>query len=976
MPPKKSSTATVASSMEALYYKHYDECVQKYGTSTAILLQVGKFFEMYDSVNVLSGMSRANVQTVASVCGCVVDPKPTSDPQTQRIFWGFPEMSLAKFERMLVAEGYTVVVIVQNKDATGDVTSRTVDHVSSPGTFWDAEGGLAVRGEEKCILGVYISPYIDSARRQQHWYVACSAMDVMTGKIVSTETDLTVIDGKPVCDPIQPFLSTYPPAEVIVWWNSTTPPPSPRTLGMLSSTTTDAKFHQRHLAPKDEDAVAADRLRRAFLTEIFKPDTVLGLEEYLGIGMYHMVRRSLAGLLQFVKDHNPSYLANLHAHTMWTPDAYCLLGNAALEQLAMTPAGKRETECLLHWLQHAITPMGRRALRERCMKPITDCTELDARQGRVAALRVATYREPIEAELKGMSDLARLFRKFQLGRGGTDDLLQILTTYQKARKLCDLTDTPQEVKAHLDDCLKRWSAERIVQSRAQVSDAVAVGSVHPWARGVHADLDAAEDEWLELEGKVLEMKVAWERAVGDDCITWAIKDDEPFTFSIKSGRGKSLAAISKQKLKTTITLNQRGTASVGTLESPELTVANEKGHAIRERWLAGVRVAWAADWSTWMNTTVPSGVLETLIDWIGELDTEASFARVANIYGYVRPTYVESEDQGAGFSVTDLRHPILERVHTSTTYIPHSLAMGAFADEQTVSADLGVLLYGVNAAGKSSLGKAIGLAVLMAQCGIPVPASAMKIIPYTALFTRILGNDNLWAGMSSFVVEMTEFRSILRSAGPRTLVIGDELCAGTETASATSIVAAGVQTLAARGCHFFFATHLHELATISAISNNPALRSYHLTVRPDTARGGALIYDRTLRPGCGSPMYGLEVCRGLDMDREFLALAVDIRRGMFGDDGRPRLSRYNAGVVVSSCAVCGERDGLETHHITPQAAANADGFVSTGVHKNAGGNLAVLCAACHDKHHSGMLEIVGWADTSTGRQLMIKTKSA
>jgi DNA mismatch repair protein MutS len=286
-----------------------------------------------------------------------------------------------------------------------------------------------------------------------------------------------------------------------------------------------------------------------------------------------------------------------------------------------------------------------------------------------------------------------------------------------------------------------------------------------------------------------------------------------------------------------------------------------------------------------------------------------------------------------------------------------------------VSADAGILLYGVNAAGKSSLGKAIGLTVLMAQCGIPVPASEMKLIPYTGLFTRILGNDNLWAGMSSFVVEMTEFRSILRSAGKRTLVIGDELCAGTETASATSIVAAGVQTLASRGCHFFFATHLHELAEIPTIANNMAVRPYHLTVRPDTARGGALIYDRTLRPGCGSPMYGLEVCRGLDMDREFLALAVDIRRGMFGDDGRPRLSRYNAGVVVSACAVCGGRDGLETHHIKPQAAANADGFVATGVHKNTGGNLAVLCGVCHDKHHSGVLEIQGWVDTSSGRQL-------
>ena len=969
MPPKKTS-AVMASSMETLYFKHYDDYVQKYGRSTTILLQVGKFYEMYDSVNVQTGMSRANVQTIAEVCGCVVEPKPSADGGvTQRIFWGFPEMSLAKFERVLVAAGYTVVVIVQNKDATGDVKSRTVDHVSSPGTFWDAEGGLAVRREEQCILGVYVSPYVDSARRQQHWYVSCSVMDVMTGKLVSTETDLTVIDGKPVCDSIQPFLSTYPPAEVIFWWNAVEPPPTERNLVPLFGT---PKLHVRHLLPKEEDAVASDRLRRAFLSEIFKHESALTLEDYLGIGMYHMVRRSLAGLLHFVKDHNPSYLANLHAHSMWTPDAYCLLGNAALEQLAMTPAGKRENECLLHWLQDAITPMGRRVLRERCMKPITDVAELDARQEHVAGLRDDAHRSVLEGDLKGMFDLARLYRKFQLGRGTTDDLLQILTTYSRASQLVDhvKTTVPAAIKTHLDDCLKHWSATRIRASREQVSDAVAVGSVHPWARDVYPLLDAAEDEWRALESEMLEMKRSWERAVGDDdCITWSLREDEPFTFSMKCGRAKSLAAISKQKLKTTITVIQRGTATVCNVESPELAAGNERGRAIRERWLAAVREQWNATWSAWMTEVVPSGVLEELIEWIGDLDATASFARVANRHGYVRPTYVESEDDSAGFAVTDLRHPILERVHTSTTYIPHSLAMGAFANEQPVGADLGILLYGVNAAGKSSLGKAIGLAVLMAQCGIPVPATTMKLIPYTGLFTRILGNDNLWAGMSSFVVEMTEFRSILRSAGPRTLVIGDELCAGTETASATSIVAAGVQTLAARGCHFFFATHLHELAEIPSIANNNAVRPYHLTVRPDVARGGALIYDRTLRPGCGSPMYGLEVCRGLDMDREFLALAVDIRRGMFGDDGRPRLSRYNAGVVVSSCAVCGERNGLETHHITPQAAANTEGFVATGVHKNTSGNLAVLCATCHDSHHSGVLEIVGWVDTSAGRQL-------
>jgi len=283
-------------------------------------------------------------------------------------------------------------------------------------------------------------------------------------------------------------------------------------------------------------------------------------------------------------------------------------------------------------------------------------------------------------------------------------------------------------------------------------------------------------------------------------------------------------------------------------------------------------------------------------------------------------------------------------------------------------------LYGVNAAGKSSLGKALGLAVLMAQCGMPVPAKAMTLVPYTGLFTRILGNDNLWAGMSSFVVEMTEFRSILRNADRRTLVIGDELCAGTETASATAIVAAGIQTLVKRGAHFFFATHLHELLDLPDLANSEAVRPYHLTVHSD-ARRGVLVYDRRLKAGCGSPMYGLEVCRGLDMDREFLAAAFEIRRRVFTEDGKARASRYNAAVVVGACAVCGSKTDLETHHIVPRREA-VDARIAPGVSVHTLHNLAPLCETCHRKHHAGLLDIQGWVATTEGPFLQVHRETS
>jgi DNA mismatch repair protein MutS len=258
--------------------------------------------------------------------------------------------------------------------------------------------------------------------------------------------------------------------------------------------------------------------------------------------------------------------------------------------------------------------------------------------------------------------------------------------------------------------------------------------------------------------------------------------------------------------------------------------------------------------------------------------------------------------------------------------------------------------------------KAVGLCCLLAQTGCPVPASLCRIRPFTAIFTRILGNDNLWAGLSSFAVEMTEFREILRHADAHSLVLGDELCSGTESLSATALVAAGVETLAARRTKFIFATHLHELAALPDVAGIASVKPFHLRVTYDAATD-VLHYDRVLTPGSGSALYGLEVCRALDLPAGYLDRAVAIRQGLAGWSA-PKQSSYSAGAVVSACEVCGSAKSLEMHHIRPQKGGGAAGEMHSP------GNLACLCGTCHDRHHGGALVIEGWRDTSAGRELL------
>jgi DNA mismatch repair protein MutS len=237
----------------------------------------------------------------------------------------------------------------------------------------------------------------------------------------------------------------------------------------------------------------------------------------------------------------------------------------------------------------------------------------------------------------------------------------------------------------------------------------------------------------------------------------------------------------------------------------------------------------------------------------------------------------------------------------------------------------GILLYGVNAVGKSSIMKAVGIAVVMAQAGMFVAADSLEIgpKPFAEIYTRVGLRDDLARGHSTFVVEMLELRAILRRAGPGTLVIGDELCAGTEAPSALAIVGAGVVSLAERGAAFVFATHLHELVALPQVATLNGVKARHLSARHDEA-SGRLVLDRRLSPGTGPPTYGLEVCRSLDMDPAFLRAADAIRRHVLGVPAslvtrdNLKTSRYNGRVIVDLCGVCGAK-AEETHHIEPQA---------------------------------------------------------
>jgi DNA mismatch repair protein MutS len=247
----------------------------------------------------------------------------------------------------------------------------------------------------------------------------------------------------------------------------------------------------------------------------------------------------------------------------------------------------------------------------------------------------------------------------------------------------------------------------------------------------------------------------------------------------------------------------------------------------------------------------------------------------------------------------------------------------------------------------------------MAQAGLYVPASSYKFNPYKYIFTRILGNDNLFKGLSTFAVEMSELRTILRLSDKNSLVLGDELCSGTESISATSIFVAGIQSLHQKQCSFIFATHLHEIIDYDEIKSLKNVALKHMSVIYDKERD-CLIYDRKLKDGPGTNMYGLEVCKSLSLPQDFLEAALNIRMKYHPESASildQKKSHYNASFIKGLCEKCYERPAVDVHHLIHQQDADQKGIIKLEnngllLHKNNAANLLNLCQKCHDDFHS------------------------
>jgi len=928
-------------------YKHY---VTHYGPNTAIFLLVGSFYELYD-IRDKSGEGQTSFERATTILGIQKVPKG------EGLFSaGFKDSSMHKFATMLTRENWTVVVVDQVKDEKGAVSSRDVARILSPGTHIENTGA-----DSFYTAGLWLQAEWNSASPPRF---AAAAVDLTTGALHTYEGEVM---GKAdwSSDSLLHFFQVHQPKELVVWWrgHSLDQPTETflrRTLGIPT-----ALIHVRSVL--DQGALEKPIVREDLLRRCFKPKSLLPLRSALGIAELPLTERALASLLLFVEDHYSAAIDMLRIPTAWSPEHSVYLGNHALTQLNMLTA--REEDSVLGIFMKTYTPMGRRAMRRRLLYPITQAAVLETLYTEIDWCHEKTSKEAILENLRQIGDLSRLHRRLTVGTVNAADVTSLDMSYVLSTRI--LTDTGDGPLSTF-----RQSADRLNEYREAFATVFDIEKALKPQEDMFCLTAAAGPKTAAVEAEIAAARATIE-AIHRELSAWVGVEKESFRLeekeaSIVVAAGKVVIKETERALKAGAPASLKGIQihakkSSSSLEIPAINAQYTKILALRLALAGAVKEELPAACD---SLTPYTDLWDELEDWISKVDMSFTIARVSKERGFVRPQLVEAT--AASLQVTGLRHPLIEAQQTRTEYVKHDVELINKSDAAT-----GWLVYGMNASGKSSLMKAVGIATILAQAGCFVPATTFSYTPFRSLFTRILNTDNLWAGLSSFAVEMTELAEILRRADPWSLVLGDEVCSGTESMSAMSLVGASLEHLSKRGARFIFATHLHGLQEIPAVSALP-LKVWHLQVRfdPKTQR---LTYDRTLHPGAGSSLYGLEVAKAMAIPFEVLESAHAIRKALVGtavEQDAP-LSGWNSGVQRRACAVCGServRD-LEAHHIEARATATA-GRLADGSDMNHMRNLTVLCEVCHDKVHAGTLEVGPTRQTSEGPVLDVKDLSA
>jgi DNA mismatch repair protein MutS len=847
--------------------KQYLEIKRQY-PQAILFFRLGDFYETFDQDAEIAARELDIVLTSRNVA------KGTRVPMA-----GIPHHAVENYLARLIDKGFHVAICEQVGDQpTRGLFPRKVVRVVTPGTV--VEPGLLPADANNYLASVVV----------QDERAGVAYVDITTGEFAATE-----LSGGDIQTVLRAELSRLRPAEIL----------HPDNLSLTDN------------LPGHTTAWAAWRFEPGRCQEALLRHFQAASLDGFGLRGLSLAVRAAGAIVQYLTETQPTALNLLTGLSTYHLSEFMTLDASTRRNLELseTIRGGNVRGSLLGELDRAVTPMGKRLIRQWVSKPLLDVDHIRQRQDGVAFFfQNGMLRAEARAAFKPLADLERLTTRVAGGTAQPRDLVAMRSTLRCLPGIYQLFEEKkgEQEQSESSSDLQPLSPflqgfDRCADELALLEEAIAddppatVGNIGIIRSAYSAELDGVLERSRHARDWIANLETVERERTGIK--TLKVGYNKVFGYFIELTRANAELAPSEYIRKQTLVNAERYiTPEMKEYEALVLN-AEDRIHEIELRLFREVceRLAGAAH-----------RLLETARA-LAELDVLASLAEAAALDGYVRPEVVEEDI----LEIHEGRHPVVE----------HTLSSGErFVPNETVfeEGECIRILTGPNMSGKSTFLRQVALIVLMAQMGSFVPASAARIGLVDRIFTRIGAQDEIHSGQSTFMVEMVETANILHHATSRSLLILDEIGRGTSTYDGVSIAWAVVEYIhnhPGLRSKTLFATHYHELTQLAELL--PGVRNYNVAV---SETGGQVVFLHKIIPGGADRSYGIHVGQLAGLPHPVVQRAEEILHQLEKSSGKavkldPELPRQLA-LFPETNPMLDELKSLDINTLSPIEALN------------------------------------------------------
>ena len=802
--------------------QQYFEVKDKY-TDCILFFRLGDFYEMFfdDAVTVSKALE---LTLTGRDCGL----------EERAPMCGVPYHAADMYIKKLIDLGFKVAVCEQLTDPaeTKGIVVRDVIRVVTPGTL--TESSMLDDGSNNYICSIFYDKDTDSC--------GVASADISTG-----DAALSLFEGKDLEAGVINELSRCRPAEIIF----------PENFLSLKNAADFVKVRLSCAVTLRDTICFTPSARRDTVTAVFGVKSVTEL----GISEDGADCAAVCGLFDYINDTQKTSVSRFTAIDILSGDQFMGLDLNARRNLELTETlrSKEKKGSLLWVLDSTKTSMGRRLLKNWIEQPLKSPARIIERLDAVEALyRKSVVLADLTDLLDRVYDLERLMTKVMYKSANPRDLKSLSATAMQLplikQELAKLSDS-KLLARYNDEISTLDELVNLVENAIMDEPPISVKDGGVIKEGFNKELDSLRHIMNNGRGIIDEIEQREKEATG-------IKN-------LKIGFNRVFGYY-LEVTRSYYDLIPEGWIRKQTLANAERFITEELKNA--ENAILGAKdkaLALEADIFSEVRDFLATKLeaVQKTASAVASVDVLCSFADVALRNQYVKPDIVLD----GAIDIKAGRHPVVELMLTDEVFVPNDLHIDNKSDRMSI-------ITGPNMSGKSTYMRQNALIVLMAQIGSFVPADSARISVVDKIFTRVGASDDLTAGQSTFMVEMSEVSDILKNATKDSLVILDEVGRGTSTFDGVSIaraVAEHICTSKKLGCKTLFATHYHEL--IGLENELEGVKNYSIAVNK---HGGTIRFLRKIVRGGVDESYGVDVAKLAGLPAKVVSRARELLEEM------------------------------------------------------------------------------------------------